>query len=198
MLLLLAFVLAGFSAAMAQSIAVDVSNSRLIVRVFRSGLFSGFAHDHEISAPLSGGEFDPTAMRVQVRFDVRKMQVLDTEASVSDRAKIQATMLSEKVLDAQRFPEITFTSQRIVPGGNGAYTVEGELTLHGVSRRLTVPVSLSNGRYIGSVKLNQTAYGIKPVKLFGGTVKVKDQVQITFEVVPLRWSDGQQAASRRR
>jgi polyisoprenoid-binding protein YceI len=100
-------------------------------------------------------------------------------------------MLSDKVLDAERFPEITFTSQRITPGANGRYMVEGQLNLHGVSRELTVPVSAISGRYVGTVTLKQTEFGITPVKVFWGTVKAKDQVQITFEVVPGRLGEVQ-------
>jgi hypothetical protein len=183
-LLTFAILLTALPAGVSQSVPADLAKSKVTVLVFRSGLFSAFAHNHQIAAPLSGGTIDPTARQLQLRFDVRRMQVLDPEASSSDRSQIQATMLSDKVLDAERFPEITFTSQRIVSGANGGYTVEGQLNLHGVSRKLIVPVSAINGRYVGTVTLKQTEFGITPVKVFGGTVKAKDQVQITFEVVP--------------
>jgi len=167
----------------AASIPVDVEHSSLKVRVFKSGFFSGFAHDHEIAAPLSSGAVDAAALSVEVHFDARKMTVLDPDVSPSDRAKVQETMLSDKVLDAQRYPEIAFVSRSVKASGTNAYAVEGDLTLHGVTHSITVPVSFAGGHYTGSVKLKQTDFGIVPIKLFGGSVKVKDLVEISFDVV---------------
>ena len=166
----------------AQSSPVDVDHSTLTIRVFKSGLFSGFAHNHEIAAPLSSGVVDPHAPSVEVRFDARKLTVLDADAPADDRAKIQETMLSDKVLDANHFTDIVFRSHRVKPSGENAYTVEGELSLHGVAQPLTFPVSLENGRYKGSVKLKQTGFGITPISLFGGSVKVKDVIEISFDI----------------
>jgi hypothetical protein len=46
-----------------------------------------------------------------------------------------------------------------------------------------VPASFAGGHYTGSVKLKQTDFGMVPIKLFGGSVKVKDEVEISFDVV---------------
>jgi polyisoprenoid-binding protein YceI len=167
----------------AASLPVDVDHSSLKIRVYKSGFFSGFAHDHEIAVPLSSGTVDATALSVEVHFDARKMTVLDPDASPSDRAKVQETMLSDTVLDAHRFPEIGFVSRSVKPSGENAYSVEGDLTLHGVTHSITVPVALAGGHYTGSVKLKQTDFGIVPIKLFGGSVKVKDVVEIGFDIV---------------
>ena len=168
--------------ATAAPVSVDTAHSRLTVRVFKTGLFSGFAHDHEISAPLSTGTIDAAAMSVDVHFDARKMTVLDPDASVGDRAKVQETMLSDEVLDVTKFPEIGFVSRTVKPVGNNGYSVEGDLTLHGVTHAVTIPVALANGHYTGAVKLKQTDFGIQPIKIAGGSVKVKDEVEISFDI----------------
>ena len=175
------YILAGF--AHAASAPVDVEHSTLTIRVFKSGLFSGFAHDHVVAAPLSSGALDPTALSVEVHFNAQQLRVLDPDASASDRAKVQATMLGDKVLNTTRFPEISFISRSIKLSGEYAYTVEGDLTLHGVHHPLTIPVSLRNSHYTGSVKLKQTDFGITPISLFGGNVKVKDVIEISFDIV---------------
>lgn len=167
---------------LAQSSPVDVEHSTLTIRVFKSGLFSGFAHDHQIAAPLSSGAVDLSALSVEVHFDARQLKVLDPNVSAGDRAKVQETMLSNQVLDAQRFPEIMFVSRSVKPSGENAYNVEGDLTLHGVTHPLTLPVALRNGHYSGSVNLKQTEFGITPISLVGGSVKVKDTVEITFDI----------------
>lgn len=162
---------------------VDTDHSSLKIRVFKSGFFSGFAHDHEISAPLSSGSVDVDGLTVALQFDVRKMTVLDPDASPADRAKVQETMLSDKVLDAQRYPEIKFVSRQVKRMAADTYSVEGELTLHGTTHAITVPVSFASGHYTGAVKLKQTDFGIEPIRIFGGSVKVKDVVEIGFDVV---------------
>jgi polyisoprenoid-binding protein YceI len=167
---------------LAASTPVDVEHSTLTVRVFKKGLFSGLAHDHEIAAPLVSGAVDPAALSVEVHFDARGMKVLDPGTSVGERAKIQETMLSDKVLDAGHFTEIVFVSRSVKPQGENAYTVEGDLTLHGVTHPLVLAVSLRNGHYTGSVNVKQTDFGITPLSLAGGSVKVKDVVEITFDI----------------
>jgi polyisoprenoid-binding protein YceI len=168
---------------LASSSPVDVVHSTLTIRVFKRGLFSGFAHDHEISAPLSSGSVDAAERSVEVHFVAQKLKVLDPDASAADRAKVQETMLSDQVLDAQRFPEIIFASRSVTRSGESAFVVGGDLTLHGVTHPLAMPVSLRNGHYIGSVKLKQSDFGITPLSLVGGSVKVKDEVEIEFDIV---------------
>jgi hypothetical protein len=183
-LLLIAILLNAFAGlGHAASSPVDVDHSSLKIRVYKSGFFSGFAHDHEMVEPLSSGRVDPAALSVEVHFDARKMTVLDSEASPADRAQVQETMLSDKVLDAQRFPEIGFVSRSVKASGTNAYSVEGDLTLHGVTHAVKVPVSFAGGHYTGSVKLKQSEFGIVPIKLFAGSVKVKDMVEISFDIV---------------
>jgi hypothetical protein len=64
----------------AQIQAIDVTKSSLKIRVFKSGAFSAFAHDHEIQAPIDEGKIDSSASpSVQLRVESRKMRVLDPE-----------------------------------------------------------------------------------------------------------------------
>jgi len=60
--------------------------------------------------------------------------------------------------------------------------VQGTLSLHGQTRPVTIDVRETGGHYEGSVRLKQTDFGIKPVKAGGGTVKVKDEIQIDFKI----------------
>jgi hypothetical protein len=63
----------------AQPQAIDVNKSSLKIRVFKSGAFSAFAHDHEIQAPIDEGKIDsPASPSVQLRVDSRKMTVPHT------------------------------------------------------------------------------------------------------------------------
>jgi polyisoprenoid-binding protein YceI len=102
-----------------------------------------------------------------------------------DRRDIQAQ--ARKILGDQA--KATFTSSRVIPSGspgsgasaNGA--IEGTLTLHGASQpaRLQV-VSPAPGQYRGSTTVRQTDFGITPYSGFFGTLKLKNEIAVEFEV----------------
>ena len=169
----------------AQSKTIDVNKSSLKIRVFKSGAFSAFAHDHEIAAPIEEGKIDSSAhASVQLRVDSRKMRVLDPDTSADKRAEIQHTMQSDKVLDVEKFPEISYQSTTVTSRGEGRWEVHGELTLRGRKQPVALEVSLHDGHYRGSTSIKQTDFGIDPIRIAGGTVKVKDEVKIEFDIVP--------------
>jgi polyisoprenoid-binding protein YceI len=84
----------------------------------------------------------------------------------------------------QKFPEVRFVSTSITPQDGGRFQLRGDLTLHGTTRPVEFPLTVSNAHYAGSVKLKQTDFGITPVTVAGGTVKVKDVIEVVFEIVP--------------
>jgi polyisoprenoid-binding protein YceI len=161
---------------------IDVEKSVLTIRVYKSGLFSAFAHDHEIRAPIQSGSFDEQKRTVEFKVQSAQLKVLDPGASENERSQVQNTMLGPKVLDPEKFPEIDFHSTSIDPAGEGKWNVQGELTLHGQTHPVKVEVAGANGSYRGSTRLRQTQFGITPVKIGGGSIKVKDDVQIEFEI----------------
>jgi len=172
------------SLARAQSRAMDAGHSTLKIRVFKSGLFSAFAHDHEIEAPITQGSVNlSTKPSVELRVDARKLRVLDPKLSPKDRADVQKTMEGSQVLNSNRFTEISFHSTAVESMGKEHWTVRGSLTLRGQSAPVSVEVNLRNGHYLGSARLKQRTFGMTPVSIAGGTVKVKDEVEIEFDIV---------------
>jgi polyisoprenoid-binding protein YceI len=165
----------------------------MTVHVYKSGFLSAFGHNHDIQAPIQSGQVktdgDPS---VELRVDARKLRVLDADVSSDTRAKIQETMLGNQVLDADRLPEIHFQSAGLEPSGPDHWIVHGKLTLHGKENPIAVEVTLKNGRYRGSVALKQTDFAIVPVTVAGGTVKVKDEVKIEFEVTLMKQGDSKE------
>jgi hypothetical protein len=162
--------------------AIDTERSVLTVRVYKTGLFSAFAHDHEIRAPIKNGILDEDKNAVEFTVDSRSLRVLDPKASDSERAEIQNTMLGPKVLDSEKFPEIRFRSVSVGEAGEGKWIVRGDLTLHGQTHQLKLDVQGSDGRYSGAIVLSQREFGITPVSIAGGSVKVKDEIRIEFEI----------------
>ena len=176
--------LLGTLAAAGQTTPIDPQRSTMTVKVGKAGLFSAFGHNHEIRAPIASGSIAASgAASVELTMEARQMRVLDPDLSAKERAEVQKTMLSAAVLDSERFPQIHFVSRTIEPDGTNRYRVSGELTLHGMTRPVLVKVEQRGSSYTGSATLKQTEFGINPVTVAGGTVKVKDAIEIAFDIV---------------
>jgi polyisoprenoid-binding protein YceI len=189
-----ALLLAGVSAE-AKTYTLVPAESSVMIHVGKSGVFSGFAHEHDVAAPLTSGQVtvddsDLPKAAVTATFDARRLTVVP-EHEPKDAPKVQETMRGPEVLDAQRFPRIRFTSTRVVAkrfgGGNYQVDLTGNLELHGVVRQVTLPlrVQLLEDQLIatGRVALRQTAFGITPIRLAGGAVTVPDELNIQLKVV---------------
>ena len=170
------------AAATGQPRAIDAAKSSVMIEVKKAGVLSAFGHDHEIAAPVSAGSVDPSGGKVELRFRSAALEVRDRGISDKDRAEIQSTMLGPQVLDSQRYPDIVFRSASAKQSGGSAWRVEGELTLHGQTRPVTADVRDQGGRYRGTLHLRQTDFGIKPIKVAGGAVRVKDEIQIEIDI----------------
>jgi polyisoprenoid-binding protein YceI len=171
------------SVAQSKSAAIDVEHSSMTIHVSKSGLFSFAGDNHEIHAPIASGTVNEAAQTVELRVESAKLTVLDPNLSESKRAQVQQEMTGPHVLDAGRFPEISFRSTHISQDKPSTWQVTGDLTLHGQTRSITMHVNGRGGRYHGTATLKQTDFGITPISIAGGAVKVKDEVAIDFDVV---------------
>ena len=181
LIILSAFTLGVAPVAVGQAHPID-SSSRLVVHAFKSGLFSGLADNHEIEAPIAEGTIDEVGLRVSFVVDAGRMKVLDPKLSTDKRREVQERMQGPEVLDSARFPKIAFDSTKVERTDQGALRVEGRLSLHGVTRPVSVSVKNENGRYVGTCTLSQREFGISPISIAGGTVKVKDELKIEFDI----------------
>ena len=123
-------------------------------------------------------------MAVEITVVTAQMKVTDSDVSEKDRAEVQSAMLGPTVLDAARFPEIRFKSSRVEQTSHGRFRVTGTLNLHGVSKELVFEVAGDSSHYQGETRLKQTAFGIKPFTVGAGAVKVKDELEIEFDIYP--------------
>ena len=171
------------------------AQSKLEIHVSKEGAFKAFGHDHLIAAKEIFGEaqFDVQkieASTVRLQIATKSLTVVDPGESEKDRKEVQATMVGEKVLDIAKFPEITFASSEISASKKTArgweLTISGKLKLHGVEKPVSFPLHVQTEgaqlRGEGEISVLQTDYGITPVRVAGGTVKVKDKLKITFAI----------------
>jgi polyisoprenoid-binding protein YceI len=179
----LLFSLAGSAQSPAEQRAIDPETSTITVRVSKTGLFSVFAHNHLISATGLRGvadiDEDPT---VAFKFGAGQLRVIDPGASAGDRAEVQHTMEGEKVLDIKQYPEISFKSSSVTKQASDRWLVKGSLAFHGTTREISFEVRENGGRYHGKTMLRLKDFQIEPIRLAGGTVGVKNEVEIEFDV----------------
>jgi polyisoprenoid-binding protein YceI len=181
------FVLLSCTLSLAQSTPIDSALSKITIHVDKTGLFSFAGDKHEIAAPVASGTVDEKAGTVEFTIDARKLQVLDPQLDPNKRAEVQKTMHSPAVLDSAKYPEIRFRSTAVASAAPNTWAVTGDLTLHGQTHPVAVQVKKetrdNKSAYLGSAKLKQTDFGITPVAVAGGTVKVKDELKLDFEIV---------------
>jgi polyisoprenoid-binding protein YceI len=178
-----------------QKYSIDPGATSVMIHVGKAGMFAFAGHDHEVAAPAVQGTItmdpaDPTRSTLTLTFDAAAMKVTGKGEPAADVPEVQRVMLSERVLDVQRYPTLTFRSRSVSlvqkSADRLALRITGDLTLRGTRRPLVVPVQVrltANGLSAeGKVTLRQTDFGIQPVTAAGGTVRVKDELEIVFSV----------------
>jgi polyisoprenoid-binding protein YceI len=171
--------------AAAQDTAIDVQRSTISIHVGKAGLLSAAGHDHTISAPIASGTIrESPAPRVEFTVETAKMTVQpDPKVDAKTQATIQKD-LEEMTLETKTFPQITFRSSRVEKLSEGQWKVEGDLSLHGVTKPVSLTVKRTGNSYAAHTVLKQTDFGIKPISVAGGTIKVKNEVEIDFQIFP--------------
>jgi polyisoprenoid-binding protein YceI len=175
-------------------LTIDPGESRVTILVGKAGMMSFAGHVHEVVAPAVRGRvtFDPMDWphaSVSLEFDAAALRVTGKDEAAADVPVVENTMRSAKVLDVEHFRTITFQSRRVSvvigAAGPAALTIDGDMTLHGTTRPMTIRASASldtSGRVTatGAFTLKQTDFGIVPVTAAGGTIRVKDDIDIQF------------------
>src|SRR6266849_2795324 len=169
-----------------QNTAIDTRRSTITIHVGKTGLFSAAGHDHWVSAPINSGEISAMGARhVSFSVDANRLKVKpDPKVNPKEEAEIQETM-QEKVLESEKYPLIQFQSSSIAQAGSGSWRVTGKLTLHGVSKSIVVTVNQAGETYSGNARIKQTDFGIQPVRAGGGAVRVKNELDVRFDIYTL-------------
>ena len=184
------------SAARAE-LRIDAKTSRLTVETETVGLSSMFGHDHKFDARDFAGTItfvpgapESAALELTVRSDA-----LTLIEDVSDDVHREiGAALRDALLETGKYPQIAFRSRSVSAKKNedGSYDVKlaGALELHGVRRQITVPARVTTTaegmRARGAIELRQSDFKIKPYTFARGTVKVRDWVALSFDIVGRR------------
>ena len=175
--------LPSFAQDKSQERVLDTQRSTIAIHVGKSGLLSAAAHDHTIIAPISSGTVqESTASHIEFTIETAKMMVNpDPKIDAKDQATIQ-THMGEMVLETKKYPEIAFHSSRVEKTAEGQWKVDGDLSLHGVTKAISLNVKQSGDSWTTHTVLKQTDFGIKPITIGGGVIKVKNEVEIDFQI----------------
>jgi polyisoprenoid-binding protein YceI len=129
---------------------------------------------------------NPTATTIQAEIDPATIKTLDDQRDTH--------LKSEDFLHVEKFPVITFKSTKVSPEGNGEGTVTGDLTIHGVTKQVTLKVEgpTAEGKdpwgnlRIGAsatTKIKRSEFGLTwNAALETGGIMVSDDLKIEIDV----------------
>lgn len=178
---------------------IEASRSKFLVTAPRGGLawFKGHSHylavrDFSGEAALSLDAVNPASLQMTIRADSLEETGDDF---TPEQKKIIKKELDEIVLESAKYPEITFKSTDVrgkIVNGKFEAEIGGDLTLHGVTRRVVIPatvtVSGNDFRAQGEFELNRKKFNVNATNAFHGLVRVRHTLKFTFDIVAHRIS----------
>ncbi len=87
--------------------------------------------------------------------------------------------LSDDWFDVEKYPEITFRSSEFKENGTG-FLVHGIMTIHGVSKEITIPFQFTNNTFISSFTINRTDFNVGTTK--GMSARASTELTIDIKV----------------
>ena len=83
---------------------------------------------------------------------------------------------SADFFDVEKFPALTFSSSKVTPDGDGELKVEGDLTIHGVTKKVTFNVE-------GPTPPNKDPWGNQRIGLSATTKINREDFGLTYNAV---------------
>ena len=143
----------------------------------------------DVKGTVVTDESDPSKAEVDVVIGVNS---IDTREPQRD-----AHLKSADFFDAEAFPAITFKSTRVIGGRGDRFELVGDLTIHGVTREVTLDVT-SEGRakdpwggeragYSATTRINRRDFGLTwNQALETGGFVVGDEIKISLDLELVR------------
>jgi polyisoprenoid-binding protein YceI len=143
------------------------------------------------------GRFRSFSGNVEVdQQDILKSRVeLNNEATSVESGAVQGRedlIKGEELLEVQKYPNITFRSSRIEPSGDGRFLVSGDLTMHGQTRQVQIPIEFGGfaqtrmgprAGFSGLLSLRRRDFGIAFDREFEpGRAVVSDEIKVELQI----------------
>jgi len=178
----------------AQRYTLDASQSKFIAHALRGGLFWFKGHDHLVAVREFTGEAQlspESIMNSSLQITAKTESMVETSSVFTDQQKqIINKELREIVLLPAQYPEIVFRSTNVSGKQNGSQydlKIIGDLTLHGVTRQITIPTKVTvtgnDLRAQGEFSISRDDFKVKATSAFHGLVRVRNKLKFTFDIV---------------
>src|ERR1041385_1322444 len=177
---------------------LDASQSKFMAHANRSGLLWFKGKSHHLAASDFSGEVEITPDTItpaSLHLVVKAASLHETGADFTEPQKqIINKELKEIVLLPDQYPDITFQSTNVTAKNSGAgrydVKIDGNLTLHGVTKQITIPAVVTlNGdslRAVGEFSIDRNDFKVKATSAFHGMVRVDNDVKFDFDIVGRR------------
>jgi polyisoprenoid-binding protein YceI len=177
---------------------LDASQSKFMAHANAGGLLWFKGKNHHLAAREFSGQVEITPETItpaSLRLVVKAASLHETGADFTEPQKqIINKELHEIVLHPDRYPDITFQSTNVTAknsaAGRSEVKIDGDLTLHGVTRRITIPavVTLSGNtlRAVGDFSIDRDDFKVKATSAFHGMVRVRNKIKFEFDIVGRR------------
>ncbi|HEY8204844.1 MAG TPA: YceI family protein [Pyrinomonadaceae bacterium] len=174
---------------------LDARASKFMADAERSGLLWFKGHSHHIAVREFTGEavLDPDSLANSSLQITAKAASMEETGSVftAPQKKIINKELREIVLLPDQYPDIVFKSTEVKGKSTGAgqydLKITGNLTLHGVTRPVTIPTKVTvtgnELRAQGDFSISRGDFNVKATSAFHGMVRVSDKVKFEFDIV---------------
>ncbi|MGI8679012.1 MAG: YceI family protein [Jatrophihabitans sp.] len=160
----------------------------------------GFVARHAMVTKVRGAfnEFEGTTTIDGTDPSKSTVAVTAQVASIDTRnAQRDGHLRTNDFLDAETFPQLSFTSTSIEHDGGNDFKVTGDLTVKGVTKSVTVPLEFQgaakdpfgNNRigFEGSTQIVRSEYGVTyNAALETGGVLVSDKITLEFEISAIK------------
>jgi polyisoprenoid-binding protein YceI len=173
---------------------LDPGQSKFVAHALAGGLLWFKGHNHLVAArdfagvaEITPNSITPASLELRVKSD---SLVETSDVFTEPQKQIINKELRDIVLHPDKYPEIVFQSTDVTGKLNGSeydLKIGGNLTLHGVTRRIVIPakVTLTGNdlRSVGEFDVNREDFGVKATSAFHGLVRVKGRIHFTFDIV---------------
>jgi polyisoprenoid-binding protein YceI len=157
---------------------------------------AGFSVKHMMVAtvrgtlgPISGTvEYDGkdiSTIKAEIKIDVTK---INTGSAARDK-----DLRDGGFFEVDKYPTMTFKSRRVQPGAAGTFRMIGDLTMHGVTKEVTLEVEgpspvvkvQNGGLKVGATattKINRRDFGLNYNSVIEAGAVVGDEVTVTIDI----------------
>jgi hypothetical protein len=185
---------------------IDPARSDLRILVYRAGRLAHLGHNHVVEARAIEGRVDltPDPEHSEFRLSIPVTELVVDDAAARARsgdaftdpiepesiAGTRKNMLGPQVLAAERWPEIRLDG-RLLEGPLDASVLAVTISIRGIEQERQIPVRIRalSRRELGvsgQFSVRQTELGMTPVTAVDGALRVRDEVELVFDLVAVR------------